>query len=459
MRERLPSLLLDMRRARRRGPAAIARRQHDRLAAMVAFARVYSPCYRELYQHLPQRVDDPTLLPVTTKQQMMARFDDWVTDREITLAAARAFVANPDLIGEPFLGQYLAATTSGTTGTPGIFLLDERYLAVNAALQLRIFTSWLTASEIIRILGRGMRTAQVFATNGHFIGIAGATRYRRTNRWLAKRYRVFSVQAPLPELVARLNRFRPAVLIGYATVIALLAAEQEAGRLRIAPILVIPTAEGLAEREYRRIATAFGAKVRDLYGATESGYAAYGCTSGWLHVNSDWAVLEPVDADFCSVPPGTLSHTVLLSNLANRVQPILRYDLGDRVVQRQDPCPCGNPLPAIHVQGRAADVLTFPSARGEPVVIPPLALELDQVPGIEVVQIVQSAPTTLRVRLRPTAGADANRVWQAVVSDLSALLAAHGLGHVTIERDEEPPRASAGGKYRQFIPLAPPEAG
>lgn len=91
---------------------------------------------------------------------------------------------------------------------------------------------------------------------------------------------------------------------------------------------------------------------------------------GWLHVNVDWVVFEPVDADYRPVAPGEQSHTVLISNLANRVQPILRYDLGDSVLERPDPCPCGNPFPAIRVQGRSADVLTFRSPAGEKVRLP-----------------------------------------------------------------------------------------
>ena len=56
----------------------------------ISFARAHSPHYRELYQRLPERVEDPTLLPVTTKKELMARFDDWVTDRDVTLDKVRA---------------------------------------------------------------------------------------------------------------------------------------------------------------------------------------------------------------------------------------------------------------------------------------------------------------------------------------------------------------------------------
>lgn len=93
------SIARDARRALREGPAAIAERQRARLAEIVAYARVHSPYYREMYGGLPPHVDDPSLLPVTNKKLLMARFDDWVTDREVTLDRVQAFVADPDLVG------------------------------------------------------------------------------------------------------------------------------------------------------------------------------------------------------------------------------------------------------------------------------------------------------------------------------------------------------------------------
>jgi hypothetical protein len=91
--------------------------------------------------------------------------------------------------------------------------------------------------------------------------------------------------------------------------------------------------------------------------------------------------------------------------------------------------------------------------RGERVSIPPLAFEVDHIPGVGLSQVVQSTPTSLLVRLRPAAGADHERVWQAVRGELARLLAEHGLGHVSIERAAEPPQPSFGGKYRTVIPL------
>jgi phenylacetate-CoA ligase len=471
--QRTRRILADLRRARREGVAGVARRQRVRLAGIVTHARTVSPYYRELYQDVPEHVDDPVLLPVTDKARLMARFDDWATDRQVTLEGARAFLADSGRIGEPFLGRYLLVTSSGTSGHPGIFLQDERYDAVSDALQAHMFRSWLPPRAIVRLLLAGQRTAALFATGGHYAGYANAQRARRGSRATAKRVRVFSVHTPLPELVAQLNHFRPALIMGYATTLALLAAEQEAGRLHLRPVLVIATAEGLTDDEYQRIARALGAPVRNLYGCTEFAYPTVGCAQGWLHVNSDWVVLEPVDADHNPTPAGELSHTVLLTNLANRAQPILRYDLGDRALRRPDPCPCGDPLPAIRVQGRSADVLTFaaagPAAGADSaagpatgaaagsatITLDPLVLSslADRVAGIDRFQIVHAAPTSLRVRLRVAPGGDAEQIWAALRTQITHLLDRHGLGHVRVERDDQPPAQTPGGKYRSVIPL------
>lgn len=451
MSEHVIGLIWDAWRTKKGGAGVIAQRQRARLAEMVAHARARSPYYRELYQGLPERVEDPTLLPVARKKELMARFDDWVADREVTLDKVRGFISNPDLIGEKFLGRYVVATTSGTTGTPGIFVLDDRHVSAGMTALRR--ATWLNFWDWLRILARGARTAAIHATGGHYASVGAVTRMKRSSRIAARIIRQYSVHTPMPQLVAGLNDFRPAILSGYATVTSLLAGEREAGRLRIKPVLVAVTAEGLAQAEYGRIAKAFGAKVGNVWGSTEMSGLAYSCDQGWLHVVEDWLVLEPVDADCRPTPPGEQSHTVLITNLANRVQPILRYDLGDRILVRPEPCPCGDPRPAIRIEGRTGDVLTFETPGGERVSLPPLALELDEMPGVERAQIVQATPTTLRVRLLAATGSDPDRLWQTAHQQLTGLLAEHGLEHVTVERAEEPPEQSKGGKFPLVIPM------
>lgn len=446
------SLAGDGRRAVRLGAEEIARQQRGRLIDLVAYAREHSPYYRELYAGLPDRVEDVTLLPVTDKKRLMARFDDWVTDREVTRERVEAFVADLDLVGAPFQDGYLVATTSGTSGVRGLFLQDAPTVAVSTAIGARARAS-LDAGELLRAALRGGRTAIVTSPRGHFSTVASAARFARDKPLLRGILRVFSIDQPLADLVAGLNSYNPASLTGFTGTLSLLAEEREAGRLRIKPVMVIPGGETLTDETREKIAAAFHAKVRPAYAATECGFLSFSCSADWYHVNSDWAILEPVDAEHRPVPPGVPSHTVLLTNLANRVQPILRYDLGDSVLQRPDPCPCGSPLPAIRVQGRGADLLAFPGgARLSPMLF---GIAMDRVRGVESFQVVQTAPATLRVRLRP--GDD--EVWKRAEAEITRLLADHRAGEVTVERAAEAPERSAGGKLRRVVPYDPRAGG
>ena len=451
MSESISSVLLDAHRARRQGLNAIAQRQRARLSEAVAFARANSPYYRELYQGLPERIETSSVLPVANKQELMRHFDDWVTDREVSFAAVRGFVDNPELIGQRLLGKYSVATTSGSTGTPGIFLLDTHNWTVTLDFSLRMIMGWLSASDIFRLLVRGGRAASVLAMGGHYIG---ATSFACNPR---KTVGPTITGASGAGAVAQSGRRTQSVPPGSAHRIR----QRHGTTGRRAGCRSPAYSAGAGCSDFGR---AFAGRIRpdregiprqgpDRLAATECLFMAIGCEHGWYHVNSDWVILDPVDASYRPVPPGEESHTVLVSNLANRVQPILRYDLGDRILQRPDPCPCGNPLPAIRVRGRTADILTFPTERGEKVAVPPLALEIDHVPGVELFQIVQTAPTQLRVRLHPAADADPNRVWRAVHSELTKLLNEHGLGHVSVELAAEPPVPSSAGKCRTVIPL------
>jgi phenylacetate-CoA ligase len=316
---------------------------------------------------------------------------------------------------------------------------------------VRALREWIRVRDVFRIMRHGGRMTLICATGGHYAeAVAGA---RLQHQRGEARVQVLAAHAPLPKMIEKLNAFQPDVLAPYASIAAPLAGEQTAGRLRISPTLIVLSAEGLPEDGYDRIRQAFKVPVHHSYAATECPFISYSCEQDWLHVNGDWVILEPVDAEYRPVPAGTQSQTVLVSNLANRVQPILRYDLSDRIVVRPDPCPCGNPLRAIRVEARTGDVLTFSIKEGGDVHIPALMFEVVDAVDVELFQIVQTAPDAMRVRLRLAAAADPNRVWQSVQTEIRRVLDQHGLAHVRVERADEPPEQAAGGKYRTVVPL------
>jgi phenylacetate-coenzyme A ligase PaaK-like adenylate-forming protein len=366
---------VDLLRARREGLSGLGRRQQGRFNALVAHARAKSPYYQRLYRFLPASSPSLCELPPVTKPELMNSFDEWLTDPAVTRAGVEAFIADPARIGMPYLGRYFVCTTSGTTGRPGLFVHDLHACVVYQALTVRIDLDWLSMRQWLDVARLHGRWAAVVGTGGHFGGAGWLEFQRRRDPWRRRNFRVFSLQQSLAELVAPLNDFQPAILTGYPSALELLADELVAGRLRVRPVIVELAGESVDADGRARIAWAFGgAALHDAYAASECMLMAYDCGQGWLHVNSDWVILEPVEADYSPTPPGQASHTVLLSNLANRIQPIIRYDLGDTVTARADPCPCGNPLPTIRVQGRRDDVLQLEASDGRTVRILPLAV-------------------------------------------------------------------------------------
>ncbi len=436
----------------RRGPKALAACQQARLVDLVAFARQCSPYYRHLYRDLPEHITDIQHLPPVTKPELMAHFDDWVTDPSVTRASAEAFAADPRQIGELYLGRYFLCSTSGTTGTPALFVHDQKAMKVyETTLSIRGYQAWYSFREIFALLRAGARTAVVFSMSGHIPSFSRWERVRKRSPRRAKRMLGLSVLAPLPTLVQALNEFQPAALSGYSTVLTLLAEEQRAGRLRIKPAMVLTGAESLSAAAHARIEEAFHCLVRDAYGASEFQGIALECEQGWLHVSADWALLEPVDEAYQPVAAGQPSFTVLLTNLANRVQPLIRYDLGDSIVVRPDPCPCGNPLPAIHVEGRRDELLRIQASSGAWISLLPLALGIviEETPGVRRFQVIQTGPATLTVRLEAVTAGQEDTVWQVVEPRLHTYLTAQGLTTVTIERASEPPlRDPRSGKFR-----------
>jgi len=163
-------------------------------------------------------------------------------------------------------------------------------------------------------------------------------------------------------------------------------------------------------------------------------------------------ILEPVDRSYQPTPPGEISHTVLLTNLANRVQPILRYDLGDRVLVSPERCPCGSRLPAIRVEGRTDEILAFSTPGGGTLRLSPrpVVSTINKAPGVHRFQVIQTGPARLVVRLQAVTPGDEGAVWPGVRERLQAYLRHQGLPDVVVERALEPPALDPlSGKFRQ----------
>ncbi|MFD1214444.1 phenylacetate--CoA ligase family protein, partial [Arthrobacter sp. GCM10027362] len=431
--------------------AALAARREERLAALVAHARSRSAFYRRLYAGLDDGAGLASLPPVA-KPELMAHFDEWTTDPAVTRAAVQDFVRDPGNIGTDFLGRYVVVTTSGSTGEPALLVQDRRALAVMSGLVLGRLPG-LGPRLLVRLLAGSLRPALLFASGGHFLSTVLYERRLRAAPLRGQFSRFLPVQEPLPQLVRQLNRYHPAAVASYPSGLEMLAGEQAAGRLRIAPAIMVAGGEQLLPAARGKIEAAFGCPVLELYGASEASPLTLPCRYGSQHVNSDWFILEPVDAAGRPVPPGELSCSLLLTNLANFVQPLIRYELADAVALDPRRCRCGSPLPTLRVEGRTDEILRLAGPQGEVPLLPmALATVVEETPGVGRFQLVQTGPAALSVRLEPLPGWAADRVWAGVRTHLRDFLRAQGLPAAAVHRASEGPQLQPrSGKLRHVF--------
>jgi phenylacetate-CoA ligase len=354
-------------------------------------AYAHSPFYRGFHAGLSDR--PLRELPVLTKAMVMEHFDELVTDPAIKLAEVEAHLAALEG-NQRFRGRYWVAATSGTTGRRGIFLwnLDE-WVEVLASYNRSLDWAGATAG-----LTRRLRMAVVSSTTPwHQSARVGATVH---SPWV-QTLRIDSGD-PLEHIMQRLDRFQPQVLVGYASMLRLLASEQLAGNLAIAPHIVFGASEVLTGETRRRINQAWGKQPFDVYAATETAGIASECeVHAGLHLFEDLVVTEVVDGDNQPVPPGVPGERILVTVLFSRTQPLIRYEMSDSITSSDRMrCLCGRPYPLIEgIQGRVEEALFFPAQSGGQVRVQPAVVHgvMDAVPA-EGWQLVQE-PDRLAVLL------------------------------------------------------------
>jgi putative adenylate-forming enzyme len=332
------------------------------LRSIVGFAVTRSPYYRERFAGLPLDSVSLAALPTLDKEAVMDFWDDLVTVPELRLADVEAHLDGVQR-DEYLRGRFRAMATGGTTGRRGVFVFDRREWSACLAGFLR----WSEWSDTRPRLPR-LRVASVSATSPvHMTARFGLSIDFGLHRLLR-----LSAGDPIDELSAALARFRPDTLIGYPSALSLLAVEQLEGRLDISPRTVSTTSEVRTPEMTERIRAAWGVEPFDVYGITEVGIFAVDCERhGGQHLFEDMAIVEVVDEAGRTVPDGEPGARLLVTNLFNRTQPLIRYELDDLVTISPEPCPCGRPLRVIaQLDGRSDDILHLPGPGGAVAVHP-----------------------------------------------------------------------------------------
>jgi phenylacetate-coenzyme A ligase PaaK-like adenylate-forming protein len=420
----------------------IAAHQTLELRALLRRALARSPFHaRRLGRIDPDAfaLADLPSLPTMTKDEMMASFDDVVTDRRLTLRAVDEQLARTGETPSLLEDEVLCLASGGSSGLRGVFVWHWRDCSDYLLAQLR--ASMARALSRGGPPGGGMVAALVAAGSGVHATRAFAALFS------SDAARLCSVPATLPlaDVVARLNEIQPMMLVGYPSLLALLAEEKRAGRLAITPGSITGTSEVFSLERQTEIARAFGCPVSNSFGSSEglSGVSLPGEEA--IDLASDLAIVELVDERNRPVAPGETSAKVLVTSLYNRAQPLIRYELTDRMRQHP-PSPAHGHL-RVSVEGRADDVFAYGALLLHPLAIRSVFAKTPEVTEYQVRQTANGIAAAV-VALAPI-----DR--EALAAKLADSLARAGLRSpsVSLEIVERIARHPQTGKVARFVPL------
>ncbi len=420
--------------------------QRDGLRRLLAHAVTHSPFHRRRLAGTGVASIEPgdlASLPVMTKADMMTAIDDVFTDRRLRLAAIEQALAATGDQPVPVLGRYMVLATGGSTGQRGVFVYDHAGKAGFIVSVIRPLLARLAAAGGIPVGGLPM--AMVGAASA--VHATGAAAAETVGTDMPLHVLPVPVTLPWQQIVDRLNTLQAPCLIGYASALARLAAEQRAHRLHLAPKAIISTAETLPPEARAEITAAFGIPVINSFGSTEGLMGTSAPGGDVLMFNSDMCIAELVDADNRPVRPGVPSAKVLVTNLYNLAQPLIRYELADSFVREPSAAGPGHLL--ARVQGRADEVFNYQAGDLHPHVIRSVMVRSPEVADYQ----VRQTPTGIEADIIAASGGAST---EALRRQLADALAHGGLGQldVTVRIAGDLPRCAGSEKIRRFIPLS-----
>lgn len=404
-------------------PERIASKQLSRLRRLVAHAKENSPYLAEKYAGVDPDSCQLEDLPTCDKSEVMENFDRWLTVDDVKQDEVEAFFDDDANLGKLFKNRYVLSHTSGSTGQPLLLVKSPIDFELMFALQAaRGHRTSLDLKEMITRFTEPVRLAAVTLKPGFF---PSGSAFQYMPDGVRNFIDVLQLSLNDENLIARLEEFQPTHLTTYASILHELARAVESGDLDFGDHLeqVVNISEKLMAGPRKRYQELFGAPVLDDYGMGECLFLTSGCmTSRGMHVNSDWAILEVVDDDNRPVPSGERGSKILLTNLANRIQPFIRYEVGDIVVMASEHCDCEVTLPLIaEIEGRNSE-LFYAKVDGQLRPVHPAIVEqaIGQTMEVREYQIVQDEPERLKVKIEPigSAALDADQVRQEVLEEL-----------------------------------------
>lgn len=353
-----------------------------RLRDLLAFAGTHVPYYKSLFKRIgfdPRELkttQDLQRLPFLGKPEIRAYAEQLKSEKAQSLARFN---------------------TGGSSGEPLIFFIGNERVSHDVAAKWRATRWW----------GVDIGDPEIVVW-GSPIELSAQDRVRMLRDRLLRTELLPAFEmsdARLDEFIAKIRARRPEMLFGYPSALSHIAAHAQKRGIPMSDLgikVAFCTSERLYDHQRQTIEKAFACRVANGYGSRDAGFIAHECPAGGMHLTAEDIVVEIVDGQGNVLPAGQAGE-IVVTHLATRDFPFIRYRTGDVAVMSVERCGCGRTLPILSdIQGRATD---FVVAR-DGTVMHGLALiyVLRDLPGVAAFKIVQESLDLTRVLVVPGEG-------------------------------------------------------
>jgi phenylacetate-CoA ligase len=399
--------------------------QFTGLAALLRHANECVPYYRDLFRRIGF---DPCALTTLADLERLP----FLTKADIR--------ANTEALKSTAATGLARSNTGGSSGEPLVFFLGKERVSHDVAAKWRATRWW--GVDI------GDREIVVW---GSPIELHAQDLVRRL-RDVALRTHLLPAfemsDARLDDFVAAIRDLRPSMLFGYPSALARIARHAGAKGVPLNALgirVAFVTSERLYDDQRVAIETGFGCPVANGYGGRDAGFIAHACPQGGMHITAEDIIVETIGADGRPVGAGA-SGEIVVTHLASRDFPFIRYRTGDFGVLDARLCDCGRGLPLLReIQGRSTDFVV--AADGTLMHGLALIYVIRDLEGVTAFKIIQESRTLTRVQIVPGKGFGPATT-ATIVQGLRARLGAQ----VDVKVDEVAAIApEASGKYRYVV--------
>lgn len=415
--------------------------QKDKFQKLIEFVLKNSEFYKEEFNNAGitlSNFKEKNLadFPIINKQDVMRNFNRLVTVNDLRQTELEEFDKN-SLIHSLYKEKYHIIHSSGSTGRPYYFVYGQKDWNEMLMGMFRAAFWGINKQQLINFIEQKPKVLYLAATNGRYGGMMGVSQALAT---IGADALYLDVNLPLKKLVQRVCKFNPDAIIGYPTAIKILTEGLKEENHHLDLLRIVTAGEPLSKNLRRYFEKEYQIPIINYYGASES--LALGVEVGnddGMYLFDDLNIIERRD------------NKILLTNLYNYTQPLIRYELTDELnfTHNNDSAFTTSRV----LQSRSEDIMWFKD-KDNLEFLHPLSVEGFQIPGLIDYQFIQTSKKSFTLKLEIDSLSSKRRIKHEIYTQLLKILNENNLNFVSIKilfGQIKPEKYS--GKKKLMVPL------